>query len=427
MQAIQFTFSYPRYGLGLALGKLYPPFLWGGLSCTIQREVPEPVLPGPDWAVVGTRLAGICGTDLGTIALHTSPYYSPFSAFPFTLGHENVGTLLEVGDNVQGFHPGQRVVMDPTLWCAPRGFAEEDWCAFCRRGETNRCQHKTLGDLAPAVMTGASKDTGGTWSPRFLAHQSQLFAVPQELSDENALMVEPFACGLHAALLDFPSDDETILILGAGTVGLVLLAALRALGSKARILISARYSFQMEAAQRLGADEVLSGGDLYAQVAELTGAQLLQPTIGKRVVLGGADRVFECTGSDRALDDANRLARHGGTVILVGVPGIAKGVDWSAIFDQELRVLGSDRFHRAESFNRKIWSAFDLALHLMGSGKADVGWMVSRTYALQDYKQALADLDDKEHNPLIKAAFSFNDTVSDGEISPNMPIVAPGA
>ena len=94
-------------------------------------------------------------------------------------------------------------------------------------------------------------------------------------------MVEPFACGLHAALNYFPSDDDTVLIIGAGTIGLVTLAALRTLGSNANILISARYEFQAQAAERLGASHVLRGKDIYKQVAELTGGTVHQPIIGK--------------------------------------------------------------------------------------------------------------------------------------------------
>jgi threonine dehydrogenase-like Zn-dependent dehydrogenase len=407
MDAVQFNFTYARYGLGLALGKLYPPLLWSGLSCTSLREVPPPPLPGPQWARVDTILGGICGTDLGTIGLHTSPYYSPFSDFPFTFGHEVVGTLNELGAAVSGFQAGQRVVVEPTLWCAPRGFAEADWCDYCRRGETNRCLNKTRGDLAPGLFIGSCKDTGGAWSASFVAHQSQLYAVPASVSNENALMVEPLACGLHAALADFPADHETILILGAGTIGLVTLAALRALGSRARILVSARYDFQAEAARKLGASEVLQGGDLYAQVAERTGATLLQPKLGKRVVSGGADRVYECVGSDSALDDAIRLARAGRKVGLVGVPGIARGVDWSAIFAQELTLIGSTEYGHAERYDGKVWSAFELALHLMETGKVDLGWMVTRRYALADYKQALGDLHNKKRQPIIKAVFEF--------------------
>ena len=405
MKAVQFTFSFPRYGLGLALGHWFPSVLWSGLSCTVMREVPEPKLPGPDWVKVQTILGGICGTDLGSIYLKTSPYYSPFSSFPFTFGHENVGTIMEMGKEIKGWKIGQRVVVNPILGCETRGFS--DLCKYCAKGEINRCQRFTEGKLSPGIMTGTTKDTGGSWSATFLAHTSQLYAVPEKVSDENAMMVEPFCCGLHAALIDFPSDDETVLILGAGTIGLVTLAALRSLGSKARILVSARYANQAEAARRLGASEVLPGGDLYAQVAERTGAKLLKPTIGKLVVLGGADRVYECTGNDKSLDDANRLARSGGKVVLVGIPGIAKGVDWTAIFDQELQMLAARQFHNAEVWQGKTWRCFDLALHLMEAGKVDLGWMVSRKYPLRDYKKALNDLESKGSRGIIKAAFEF--------------------
>lgn len=407
MQAVQFAFSYPRYALGLAFGRLAPGILWSGASCTVMREVSPPALPGADWARIKTKLGGICGTDLGTIYLKTSPYYSPFSAFPFTFGHEQVGSIAELGTDIKGFSLGQRVVIEPTLWCAPRGFADGEWCEYCRRGETNRCLHRREGKLAPALFIGTSRDTGGSWSDNFVAHRSQLYAVPDALSDENTLMIEPFACGLHAALIDFPKDDETILILGAGTIGLVTLAALRALGSKARILVSARYPHQAEAAKRLGATEVLRG-NLYEQVAKHSGAQLLRPVMGKLVVEGGVNRVYECTGNDNSLDDANRFARRGGNVVLVGVPGIAKGVDWTAIFSQELRVLAATEYNHAEQFQGKTWRTYDLAIELLSSGKADLGWMVSRKYKLSDYKQALGDLAQKGSQGIIKAAFEFS-------------------
>jgi threonine dehydrogenase-like Zn-dependent dehydrogenase len=263
-----------------------------------------------------------------------------------------------------------------------------------------------MGSLAPGIMTGANRDTGGSWSSHFLAHQSQLYSIPDNISDENAVMLEPYACGQHAVLVDFPKDDETILILGAGTMGLVTLAALRALGSQARVLVSARHPSQIEAAQRLGATEVLRG-DLYQQVAERTGAKILKPLLGKLVVEGGVDRVYECVGSNHSLDDANRLARSGGKVVLVGIPGIAKGVDWTAIFAQELTVLSARQFHNAELYQGKTWRAFDLALDLILKGKLDLGWMISRKYPLSDYKRALSDLAQKGSQGIIKVAFEF--------------------
>ena len=221
-------------------------------------------------------------------------------------------------------------------------------------------------------------------------------------------MVEPFTIGLHAVLLDFPSDEETILIVGAGSIGLVTLAALRALGSKARILISARYNFQAEAAQRLGADEVLLGGDLYEKVAEQTGAQVLKPMVGKRVVLGGADRVYLCVGNGSAVDDANRMARTGAKVVIVGTPAFARGVEWTAIFAQELQIFAADRYSHSEQYKGKSWRTFALAIDLMSKGKVNLGWMVSRRYKLEDYAKALGDLSNKKKHPIIKAVFDFS-------------------
>ncbi len=397
MKAVRFDLAIPRYAAGMALGKIYPPILWSGLSCTYFDEVPEPPLPTPAWVRVRTRLGGICGTDTGTIKLHTSPYYSPFSSFPFTLGHENVGTLAD----------GGRVVVEPLLWCGPRGFTE--YCEFCARGEINLCERVTAGDLAAGLMTGTCADTGGSWSAGFVAHPDQVYRVPLNVSDENAVLVEPFAIGLHAALLGWPGDGETVLIVGAGTIGLMTLAALRALGSAARVLVLARYPFQAEAARRLGVNEVFvtKGADAYTWVAEQTGGTVRQPIIGKRVVSGGADKTFECVGSDAAIDDALRLTRNGGLMVLEGLPGIAKGVDWTAIFAQELTVRASQNYHHVEPWGGKTWRAFDLALHLMATRRADIGWMVTHRYKLADYKTALKDTFHRGDTGMIKGVFEF--------------------
>ncbi|MEJ2757149.1 MAG: zinc-binding dehydrogenase [Anaerolineales bacterium] len=407
MKAIRFNLTIPRYVAGKIFAKTYPPLLWSGLSCTSMTNVPDPELPGPDWVKIETKLAGICGTDTGTISLHTSTYYEPFNSSTFTLGHEQVGTIVEVGPEVQGWQVGDRVVVEPDLWCAPRGFAEEDWCEFCKRGEHNRCTNVTRGSLAPGWGIGGCQDTGGSWSRLFTAHQSQLYRVPDSISDENAMMVEPFACGLHAALKHMPAGDQTVLILGAGTIGLMQLASLRAAGCESHIIVAARYPFQAEAAERLGADEVLIGGDVYEQIAERTGGQVYTPMIGKRVLVGGVDQTFECVGNDSALDDALRLTKAGGKVVVMGMPGLAKGVDWAVIFDNELTVVGSYIYDHTEQWEGRTCSTFEIALEMMARGDLDIGWMVSRRYPLGDFDRALREIHNKRNHPIIKAVFSF--------------------
>ena len=408
MKAIRFRVTIPKYILGKALGHISPAVYWSGWSCMGVEDVPEPDIPNPEWVRIRTRYGGICGTDMHTLTLQNSPYFEPFTSSPFTLGHENLGVISEAGADVGTWQVGQRVIAEPLLWCAPRGIPRQEWCRPCQRGEINQCEHITEGEIAPGLLMGACRDTGGSWSRNFVAHQSQLYAVPETVSDENALLVEPFACGLHAALQHFPAEGEKVLILGAGTIGLMTLAALRGLDCQAHITISARYPFQVEAAQRLGADEVISGRDIYQPVAEGTGARRYQPMIGKQVMVGGMDAVYECVGADGALDDALRLTRAGGKVVVVGAAGMAKGVDWTAIFLKELAVHGSYTYHHAENWQGQTRSTYAIALELMESGKVDIGWMVNRRYRLDEYKRAFYEITHKQQHPIIKAIFEFN-------------------
>lgn len=411
MKAVQFNATIPRYALGLAGQKLSSSILWNGLSCTSLADIPEPKLPNDEWVKVRTRYGGICGTDLGTIHLHTSPYLEPFSSFPFTFGHENVGTIAEVGARAADWKPGERVVVEPMLWCRVRGLP--DLCRYCARGEINLCERLNQGALAPGVATGFCRDTGGSWSEYYAAHAAQLHRVPNTVSDENALLVEPFSIGLHAALQFPPRPDETVLIMGAGIIGLLTLAALRAMGSQAKIWVVARYPFQAEAALKLGASEVVDGkGDYSAAIAARTGGRLLKPILGKRILNGGGvDVTYECVGSDDSIDDSLRLTRSRGRVIVVGVPGIAKNVDWTAIFAKELEVRASYNSHHVEPYRGAKRSAFDIALELLAGGAGapplDLSWLITHKFKLEQYGEALALLEKRGASKVIKAVFEF--------------------
>ena len=406
MKAIQFNASIPRYVVGLAGQKISDAVLWNGMSCTTLREIAEPALPNDEWVKIKTRYGGICGSDTGTIHLHTSPYMTPWSSFPFTFGHENVGTIAEAGARAGDFVQGERVVVDPMLWCKPRGFAE--LCQFCARGETNLCERMREGILAPGIGTGFCRDTGGSWSEYFLAHHAQLYRVPDNVSDENAVLVEPFAIGIHAALQFPPRDEDTVVIMGAGIIGLLTLAALRQTGSRAEIWVVARYPFQADAARKLGANEIIDGkNDYAAEIAKRTGGEMLKPIIGKRVLnKGGVNILYECVGSDDSIDDSLRLTRTRGRVVIVGVPGIPETVDWTPIFAKELDVVGAYNSNRAEPFRGTMRSAFSLALEWMQNG-LDLSWLVTHKFKLDDYARAFALLEKRGASKAIKAVFEF--------------------
>lgn len=410
MKSIQFNFTIPRYVVGMALGKIHPAFYWSGLSCTTYEEAPGLRLPGDDWVLIKTHFGGICSSDMGIIHLKPSTDNLPFISYPYTFGHENVGRIVKLGQEIDDWQVGERVVVEPTLWCAPRGF--EELCRFCARGEINRCERFTDGNLAPGFSLGLCRDTGGSWSASYLAHKSQLYRVPAQVNDENVLMVEPFAIGLHAVLKSFPSDDDKVLILGAGTIGLCTLAALRALGSQAEILVLARYPFQAKAARKLGASEIITGGrdnNHYETISQVTGAKYLRPILGKSVIVGGVDITYECVGSAQTVEDATRLTRNGGQVILLGSPGIMKGMDWTQFLLRELDIKSVYIYNHAETYLGETWKTFDLAIDLMARGVVDLGWMVTHRFELADYKRAFRMMGKRGESQAIKAVFEFTD------------------
>ena len=188
IQVLDVTKQIPRYLLIKGLGAVYPPVFWSPLNLFRCGEVPEPVLPGPDWVKVKTRYGGICGSDMNLLFLDFNLALAPLISLPFVLGHENVGIVAEVGRQVGGFAPGDRVVADPLFSCLTRGIEEP--CESCQRGEYARCQNLGNGNLSPGLGIGFCRDTGGSWAESFVAHQSQLVPVPPKVSDEQALMAE---------------------------------------------------------------------------------------------------------------------------------------------------------------------------------------------------------------------------------------------
>ena len=407
MDALQFSDSIPRYALTKMLGTGSSRAFWSELACLRLKDVPPPTLPSSEWVRIQTRYGGICGSDVGLVTLHSSTSTSAYTSFPFTVGHENVGRVAELGQEVQGIDLGQRVVVDPLLGCRARGFT--DLCSKCAQGDYNLCLRFREGTVSAGIMTGFCRDTGGSWSPSFVAHQSQLVALPDNVSDENGVLVEPFAVALHAVLRNRPQDHQTVLIIGAGVIGLATLAAIRAIGSRARVIITARHPFQVEMAKRLKADEVikpLRGAAFYRQVAEATGASIYKPVIGKDVVSGGADLVFECVGSNSTVDDALRLTTGSGRMVLVGLAGIPRGIDWSPIWLSEVEVRGSFCY-AMEEFSGERLSTMQLAVKMMASGTVDLAPLLTHRFSLSDYRNALETVTSKGKSGVIKAVFEF--------------------
>ncbi len=407
MRALVFNFSIPRWIVAKALGTVHPSAFHGRFSLLGYREIPEPSLPGGDWVKVRVRLGGICGSDLDVIHLHSDPRQavSPFASFPFVVGHENVGTIVETGPAVAGLAIGERVTVEPVLPCIARGLSE--LCAYCVAGQYNLCLRFADGHLQPGLMLGVCASTGGSWGEVFVAHRSQVFSVSDGVSDENALMAEPMATTLHAMIKSPPADAATVLVIGGGVIGSCTIAALRAMGSTARIIALVKYPFQGDMARGLGADQVvfLGRGDAhYDAIADLTGGKLLRPLLGKRVLMGGADFTVECVGRSRSIDDALRLTKAGGRVVILGQAALPSGVDWTSMWLKELHVTGSV-FYAFEHWQGRRVKTMEIILDWMRQGRLDLSPLVTHRFPLRDYARALRTASGKANSRACKVAF----------------------
>lgn len=407
MRAIRFEKSIPRYVITRVIGRFDPAMYWGPLALLQYRDVPEPQLPGAEWVKVRTRYGGICGSDMNAIFLKDSPTLTPLVSFPFTLGHENVGKIEELGSEVVGFSVDQRVVIDPLLPCKTRGI--EPGCTYCQRGEYSLCQNFAEGNLSAGLSIGHCRDTGGSWSQLFVAHKSQIFPLPDSVSDENALLTDAFCTALHPVMRNFPDDNDQVLIMGAGVIGLCTILALRILGSGCKISVVAKYPFQAEKATEYGADEVflLHKENIYRSITETSGGNVYQPVFGKPLPVGGAQLVYECVGSARSIDDSLRLTRSAGTVVLVGLASVPKGVDWTPIWLNELKVQGSC-WCSTETFKGEKIRTYQLALDWMSAGKLNLDEMLTHHFKLVDYKDALRQTSQRGRQRMIKSAFHFD-------------------
>jgi threonine dehydrogenase-like Zn-dependent dehydrogenase len=384
ISAVQLYRSVPRYVAARTLSSSLPRplgYLSAALTSTATAAAPlrlhegtPPALPfGAGWARVRPRLSGICGSDLATVTGRSSFYFASLISLPFTPGHEVVGDLIDSCDGEGGELPaGTRVVIAPVLGCDARGLPR---CEACASGARSRCERITSGHLAPGLQTGYCADTGGGWSGQFVAHRSQLFAVPDELPDERAVLIEPLACAIHAVRRAAVEPGERVLIVGAGAIGLLTLLALRAFSSAGEILVAAKHPKQRALAAAYGATQVIAPAELVGGVRRATRALRLDPEHGSPYLLGGVDVTLECSGS--GLDAALRVTRAGGRVILSGLPTSAP--DLTALWFRELSLIGAYAADPAD-----MTAALELAAASPGLDE-----LVGGRYPLERWRDAL--------------------------------------
>jgi len=394
MLALTFERNIPAFALLKAAGGR-AEVATSPLALLHLEDVEPPHLPGSGWRFVRPLVSGICGSDIAAITGHASFYMDPLTSFPFVPGHELCGQLDD----------GTRVVIQPVLGCAVRGI--DPLCRMCAQGRIGLCENVTDGDIEVGLQTGYCHDTGGGWGEILVAHESQIYPVPDAISDEAAMLTEPLACAIHAALRAAVQPEDTVLVMGAGCLGLLTIAAVKRLASPRQLIAVAKYPHQAQLAKSLGADLVVSPKDVYQRVRYATQARRVD-TIGnllekRPVLLGGADVVFECAGSASSLEDSIRLARGGGKVILVGMPGKDE-VDWAPIWQRELQVMGAYAYG-VEANGRRT---FDMALEMAPELKLER--LAGPFFPLEDYREAIEYAMSSGKLSAVRVAFDLRES-----------------
>lgn len=272
----------------------------------IAVEAADVPAPGPDEALVRTLAAGVCGSDL-----HAAHGRHPFVSLPYRPGHEVVGIVEVAGSAVEGYAPGQRVIVEPDLPC---------WtCKMCTSGRENLCEN--------LQFFGCGYPQGGM-ADYFTLAANRLHPVPDTLDDPTAAIIEPLSTPVHAVRLAGDVAGRTVAVLGAGTIGLFTLAVLRAHGA-GKVVSTDPNLAKRERAAALGADATIDAGtpDVAGQVREALG--------------GSADIVFDCVAIQSSMDQAIAIADKGGTVMVVGVPAREVTVPLPIVQDHQIRIQGS--------------------------------------------------------------------------------------
>ena len=312
------------------------------------REVEKPV-PGPGELLVRVEACGICGTDRHI-------YHGEFPAkAPVTLGHEFAGIVEAVGAGVTGFRPGMRVTGDPNISCGG--------CEECRRGRVNLCRN--------LQAIGIHRDGG--FADYVCMPESQAFALPADLDPLHGAFCEPLACCIHGVDLAGLRAGFSAIVLGGGVIGLLTVQLARLAGAT-RVVLVTRSAEKRRLAESLGATATLDPGDGDVLARILAEGGLLP---------GGADVVFECAGVAETMQQAPRLARRGGTAVILGV--MAQGA--------KIEIEPFDLLFREVALISSFVNPFThgRAADLIASSRIKVEPLISRRIGLAEAPEAIAN------------------------------------
>lgn len=319
------------------------------------REVTIPEIKD-DQVKIKIRKIGICGSDI-----HVYHGKHPFTSYPVTQGHEVSGEIVELGKEVKGLAPGQKVTIQPQVVCGK--------CHPCRHGKYNLCEElKVMGF-----------QTTGVASQYFVTESSKVTPLPEEMSDDEGAMIEPLAVAVHAVKRAGDVKGLKIAVLGAGPIGNLVAQAAKGMGAEG-VLITDISDIRLEKAKECGVAYTAN------TKREDFGEAMLRCFGPDK-----ADVIYDCAGNDITMGQAIKYARKGSTIILVAVYEGMAAVDLAVLNDHELD-LNTTMMYRDEDYRE--------AIKLANEKKVLLTPLISRHFAFRDYLKAYQYIDDNRETTM---------------------------
>ena len=392
MKALVFRHSLVREAAATIGGRVSRRAFVSRFAPARLEDVDELPLPAADWVRVETTFSGLCGSDVKQILLNGARD-NPLTAlvsFPHVLGHEAVGRRADTG---------QRVVLNPWLSCGPRGVCPP--CDACEMGRYSWCRNFRAGHLPVSIHLGNCAAAAGAHAERFAAHPSQLFAIPDGVSDEAAVLADPASVSLRSILLAPPADGQPVLVYGSGTLAFAAIALLRHLYPGAEVWAATRTGPRAALAARFGAHAVLSSSpnELVAQVARRSGAMPLRPWSNRDWLQDGPAIVYDTIGSTQTVETSLRLIGTGGTLVISGVEP-PKRFEWTPLYFKEVRVIGSNGFgveHVDGAAKHAMQHYFDFIARGL-----DLTPVITHRFPLERWREAVLTLKNSRHTGAVK-------------------------
>ena len=338
-----------------------------GIRRMEMKEVPAPAVLNDLDVRIKMKTLGVCGSDIHYYV--SGKIGSQVVEYPFTVGHEGAGEVVEVGRKVKHVKPGDRIAIEPAMPC---------WeCDQCRSGRPHTCRKLRF--------LGCPGQAEGSLSEYIVMPETSCFKIPDHMSYDEAAISEPLAIGLYAVNQSIPMKGAKVGILGFGPIGMSVMLPALAMGAK-EIYVTDKIDERLQIAERTG--------------ASLTGNPDQEDVVGKisSRVPELLDVVFECCGQQDAMDNAIDLLKPGGKLMIIGIPEFDR---WS---------MASDLIRRKELVIQNVRrqnEAVQPALDMIASGEISVDLMVTHRFDFRDSKEAF-DLVAGYQDGVMKAMIDFD-------------------